>query len=69
MYIIELIVKLVKKYREPCSQRYMSNGSNDTDYEACEHVFLPIDSTKTVLACSKCGAVVKAKDLRKNPFG
>lgn len=33
----------------------------------CEHVFLPIDSTKKVLACSKCGMLVKAKDLQPKP--
>ena len=28
----------------------------------CEHNFMPVDSTGLVLACTKCGFVVKNKD-------
>lgn len=65
MYIIELIVKMIK-------------GRGKTEphvvediLEKCEHIFLPIDSTKKILACSKCGMVIKAENLNvkpKNPF-
>lgn len=37
---------------------------SEFDSENCEHVFLPIDSTGETLACSKCGLVVKRKDLK-----
>ena len=28
----------------------------------CQHNFMPIDSTGEVLACTKCGFVVKKRD-------
>ena len=28
----------------------------------CEHNFMPVDSTGLVLACTKCGFVVKKRD-------
>ncbi len=67
MYIIELIVKLIKN-----KDKKQFSKIEDDSPETCEHIFLPIDSTKEILACSKCGQVVKAKNLRvkpKNPFG
>ena len=66
MYIIELIVKLLKE-----KEKRASAGINNTDYEKCEHVFLPIDSTEKILACTKCGYLIKAEELKvktKNPF-
>lgn len=32
--------------------------------EECEHIFLPVDSTGNVLACSKCGLVVNRENLK-----
>lgn len=32
--------------------------------EECEHIFLPVDSTGEILACSKCGLVVNKEDLK-----
>ena len=32
--------------------------------EECEHIFLPVDSTGDILACSKCGLVVNKEDLK-----
>lgn len=34
-----------------------------TEEEICEHVFLPVDSTKKTLACTKCGFLIKADEL------
>lgn len=67
MYIFELLykitVKLIQKKPKPKEKK---------EDEICEHIFLPIDSTKKILACSKCGLVVKADSLKpkssKNPF-
>lgn len=54
MYLIEIIAKFVKKVRE---KPYVNN---DEEYdEGCDHMYLPIDSTKTYLACNRCGHVVK----------
>ena len=30
----------------------------------CEHNFMPVDSTGLVLACTKCGFVVKKRNKR-----
>ena len=53
-------------------QQNNKNSENILDYEeTCEHTFFPIDSTLEVLACSKCGFVVKSEDVvvkDKNPF-
>ena len=62
MYIFELMYKIVKnitKKRLPKEK----NEEEQSD-EKCEHIFLPIDSTKEILACSKCGKLVKTKDLK-----
>lgn len=43
----------------------------EAESDSCEHVFLPIDSTKKILACSKCGLVInkdKSPAKPKNPF-
>ena len=71
MYLFELIVRWIspnKKYEskrkfEPFAQDDMEN------LEDCEHVFLPVDSSGKILACSKCGLLVNKKDLKdKNIF-
>ena len=68
MYIFELIAKLVKKNKQVGN----NPNTNIVDYEeSCEHTFFPIDSTAEILACSKCGFIVKSKDIvvkEKNPF-
>lgn len=65
MYLFELITRYImgKKYRKdssfyPFAQDDIENSDN------CEHIFLPIDSSGEVLACSKCGLVVNKKDLK-----
>jgi hypothetical protein len=70
MYLFELITKYIKgkKYErkddfDPFAQENIENP------EECEHIFLPIDSTDEIFACSKCGLVVHKKDLKdKNIF-
>lgn len=65
MYIVELIYKLLnkEKFKIPPEPR---ESPEDVDYsETCEHIFLPIDSTKKVLACSKCGFIIKVDDNPK----
>ena len=63
MYIIELIIKLINKYRKKTDINYLQTGG-DTDFtdEKCEHIYRPVDSTGTVLACVKCGFVVNMND-------
>ncbi|CCY23740.1 MAG: hypothetical protein KIC80_01460 [Brachyspira sp.] len=77
MYFIELLVKYLKKDRlmEILDQHDEKNALNpleqipeEENYEACEHIFMPVDSTGETLACSKCGLVVQKKDLRYKNF-
>ncbi len=68
MYIFELMVKL---FKEKNKKNYKPSGSPESEYEECNHVFLPIDSTCETLACSKCGLIVKNDSSQykpKNPF-
>ncbi len=55
MYFIELLVKKFKKKPEP-ENIEEEEAEEET---ACEHVFMPIDSTGKVLACRNCGLVIK----------
>jgi len=68
MYIVELIIKILNKRKEKPSVKG-DVMENEYDAEKCEHLFYPIDSTKKILACSKCGLVIKTSDVpRKKNF-
>lgn len=59
MYIIELFFKLkerLKAARKP--QNIDISADEDEAEEKCEHIFSPVDSTNTVLACVKCGYLI-----------
>lgn len=66
MYLFELIVKWInpnKKYKskrkfDPFAQDDIENSNE------CKHIFLPVDSSEEILACTKCGLVVNKKDLK-----
>ncbi|GBF23509.1 hypothetical protein tpqmel_0913 [Candidatus Gastranaerophilus sp. (ex Termes propinquus)] len=78
MYIFELIFRLREKFAFDFKKwRIEKKNAEQTPEEApdeafsCQHIFVPVDSTGQVLACSKCGYVVRAEDLKKikeNPF-
>lgn len=76
MYIIELINKIRSRKKKKVEFEELVFAENVVELEdtlTCNHVFMPIDSTKTVLACSKCGYVVKNSKMKfdeidKNPF-
>lgn len=77
MYFIELLVKYFKKDRfmEVLNEHEEKNALNPLEEipevendDDCEHIFMPIDSTGEILACSKCGLVVNRKDLRYKNF-
>lgn len=55
MYIFELISKLIKDYKNPKQKQ----KTQIEEIQTCEHVFAPVDSTKKVLACVKCGILIK----------
>jgi len=77
MYILELLVKYFKKDRftEVLEEHDKATALNPLEEipevendENCEHIFMPIDSTGEVLACSLCGLVVNKKDLKHKNF-
>ncbi len=64
MYFIELILKKFAKKQDK-DDFITANESQNKDYEACEHVFMPIDSTGETLSCLECGLVVKKCEMEK----
>ncbi len=72
MYIFELISKLLKNKKNeitPIVPDFLASQETDSDdSENCQHIFIPIDSTKQTLACSKCGFVMKTKDFKNKNF-
>ena len=49
-----------KKYKRKTSFDPFAQDSIEAS-EDCEHVFLPVDSTGEILACSKCGLLLIKK--------
>ena len=69
MYLFELITKYIKGKKYTRKSDFDPFAQDEVVEECCEHVFLPVDSTGEVLACSKCGLMVNKKDLKdKNIF-
>ncbi len=78
MYILELLVKffqkdkvenLIEKYEkeravDPLNEKF----EQEEDSEVCEHIFMPIDSTKEIFACSKCGLIITKEIYEKRNF-
>ncbi len=59
MYIFEIFVKWLNK-RESKEITPQKPDFEEVDEALnCEHKFMPVDSTGEVLACTKCGFVVK----------
>ena len=67
MYFIELLVKKLCK-KQSVEEEYNPLEEERQDYEKCEHIFMPIDSTGEVLACRNCGFVVKKDELKDINF-
>lgn len=68
MYFIEKIIKFyLDLKKKPSRQIVLPDNIEDEleDVVTCKHNFMPIDSTGKILACSKCGYVVKRKRLKK----
>ena len=74
MYIVELFIKWLNKNKRGKSanpENHLKEGVNiNQDGEItneplideavnCKHNFMPVDSTGLVLACTKCGFVIK----------
>ena len=68
MYIIEKLVKIYLKLKNKDNTPILPDGLDKSELEdvvTCQHNFLPIDSTSEILACSKCGYLVRKKRLKK----
>ena len=68
MYIVELFIKWLNKNKRgdganPNNIYAAKDIAKPEEDEAltCNHNFMPVDSTDTVLACTKCGFVVKER--------
>lgn len=81
MFFLEKIINSLRKdkfnevlenYDKKISQNPLSQipveDALDFESENCEHVFMPIDSTGEILACSKCGLVKKKSELHPVNF-
>ena len=66
MYIIELFLKIVGDLKQGRFKK--APPQEEAEVEKCDHMFVPIDSTGRVLACSKCGEIYKLKKGEVNPF-
>lgn len=63
MYFIELIIKkITQKKSKPVYKPISENQIQD--YEDCEHIFMPIDSTNEILSCTKCGFLIKRSEFK-----
>lgn len=67
MYLIELIINKFKKKQETVEYNPIQQ-SLENEYETCEHIFMPIDSTNEILSCTKCGFLVKRCELKNKNF-
>ena len=65
MYIIELFLKLKNDIKNKKIKKHITQ---EKEIEKCDHLFIPIDSTGKILACSKCGEIYKLKKGEINPF-
>ena len=73
MYIFELITEFIKGKKYKRSVEYnplevIPDGLEENS-ETCEHLFMPLDSSKELFACKYCGLVVPRSELKnKNIF-
>ena len=58
MYLFELIWKIIDNVKNP---KIKLAQDIEDDYKDCSHIFVPVDSTKKVLACTKCGLLKKVE--------
>ena len=62
MYIVELFIKGLNK-RQTKERKLEKPSFKEVDEAlTCEHNFMPVDSTGLILACTKCGFVIKSQD-------
>lgn len=68
MYIVEVILKKLLKKKDEPEYNPVAEDTFIEDYEACEHIFMPIDSTNETLSCTKCGILKNRSELKNRNF-
>lgn len=67
MYFIELIIKKLTQKKGKLTHNPATYNELQ-DFENCEHIFMPIDSTNEILSCTKCGFMAKRSDIKNKNF-
>jgi len=62
MYIFEVFIRWLNKRQTKEIKPEKPNFEEIDEALTCEHNFMPVDSTGLILACTKCGFVVKKKE-------
>jgi len=62
MYIFEVFIKWLNKRVTKEIKPKKPNYEEVDEAINCEHKFMPVDSTGNVLACIKCGFVVRKNE-------
>lgn len=68
MYFIEFIIKKLTQKKEKPIYNPLEENTPPENYEVCEHIFMPIDSTNEILSCTKCGILKKRSELKNKNF-
>ena len=61
MYILEVLIKWLNKRQTKEIIPEKPTFEDVDEALTCDHNFMPVDSTGSTLACTKCGFVVKEK--------
>lgn len=68
MYFIEKLIKIYLNIKGKKDSPVIVGDDDSQELEdivTCKHNFMPIDSTGEILACSKCGYLIRKKRLKK----
>lgn len=67
MYFVELLFKKFAKKNQEIEYNPNSQAQEE-EYEGCEHVFMPVDSTNEILSCAKCGVLKRIEEVKRRNF-
>lgn len=62
MYILEIFMRWLNRRQTKDVTPEKPDFKDVDEALNCEHNFMPVDSTGLVLACTKCGFVVKKRE-------
>lgn len=64
MYILEIFMRWLNRRQTKDVTPEKPDFKDVDEALNCEHNFMPVDSTGLVLACTKCGFVVKNRKFK-----